>query len=271
MAMIRRHLADRMLLFTQHDHALLSGALAAHYGNARFAPPHPRDPTITAVSLHDCGWPLHDDHPTLNADRLPTDVFESPIHVATKVWSATTDRVADQHPYAQLLVSLHVLGLSGFASGHVHTRHDMFALNQFQQREVERQEILRRELDLSTDIPLRLGLADKSADVQEEQLRRNHFILQTMDRISLALLCSTVLFPRIDNIVPRPGAVPVGLSFARTGDFELKVDPWPFDRPQLTFPISFRPLPPRPFRDESHLHQAYADAPLETVSVTVHS
>ena len=270
--MIRRHLADRFLLFTQHDHALLSGALAAHYGNARFAPPDPRDETITAVSLHDCGWPLHDDHPTQNKDRFPTDVFESSIQIATRVWSATTDRVAaSQPPYTQLLVSLHVLGLSGFASSHVHTRHDMFELNKFQQREVERQEALRKQLGLSTHIPLRLGLADKSTDAQEERLKRSHFILQTMDRISLALLGTTVLFPRIDNIVPRPGASVVGISFARTGEFDLKVDPWPFDRPQLSFPIPCRSLPARAFRDAFEFAQAYADAPVETRQVTVHA
>lgn len=271
MGMIRRRLADRFLLFGQHDHALLAGQLAAHYGNARFAPPDPRDATIAAVSLHDCGWPIHDERPTLNKENVPTDVFESPIQIAIGAWSATTDRVADQEPYSQLLVSLHVLGLSGFAAAHVHTRHDMFALNQFQQREVERQEALRKRLGFATDIPLRLGLADKGAEPREEQLKRNHFILQAMDRISLALLGTTVLFPRIDNIVPRAGSSPVGLSFSRTGDFALKVDPWPFDRPQLSVPIPCRPFPARPFRDEVEFQSAYAESAPELLDVTVHS
>ena len=34
--------------------------------------------TITGISLHDCGWPIHDERPTLNPDRIPLDVFESP-------------------------------------------------------------------------------------------------------------------------------------------------------------------------------------------------
>ena len=269
--MIRRRLGDRFLLFTQHDHALLAGALAAHYGNARFASPEPRDETVAAVSLHDCGWPAHDEHPTLNKENLPTDVFESPIQTAVRVWAATTDRVASQTPYTQLLVSLHVLGLSGFASSHVHTRHDMFELNKFQQREVERQESLRTRLGLSTETPLRLGLADKSNDPREEQLRRGHYLLQTMDRISLALLCTTVLFPRIDNIIPRPGAAPVGLGFSRTGDFSVKVDPWPFDRPQLTFPIPARSVPAAPLNSEETFRRVYSDAAVKKVDVTVHS
>src|SRR4051794_17779857 len=109
--MIRRALGDQFLLFTQHDHAQLSGELARHYGNRLFARPDPSDETIRAVARHDCGWPLHDERPTLNKDGLPLDVFETPLDVAMAVWQAGVDRVADEQTYTRLLVSLHVLGL----------------------------------------------------------------------------------------------------------------------------------------------------------------
>src|SRR5687767_15264144 len=112
--MIRRLAGDRFLLIAQHDHALLSGQLAERYGNARFATPQPREAVVRAVGMHDCGWPMHDERPTLNAEGWPVDVFETPLPLALKVWQAATDRMAGEDPYARMLVSLHVLGLSAF-------------------------------------------------------------------------------------------------------------------------------------------------------------
>ncbi len=83
--MIRRKAGNDFLLITQNDHAILSGKLAEHFGNARFARPQPRQETIDAASLHDCGWPIHDDAPTLNARGEPIDVFESPVALAVQV------------------------------------------------------------------------------------------------------------------------------------------------------------------------------------------
>ena len=66
--MIRRRAGNEFWLFTQHDHALLSGQLAAEFGNAAFAPPDPREPVLHGIWLHDSGWPLHDDAPTLTGN-----------------------------------------------------------------------------------------------------------------------------------------------------------------------------------------------------------
>ena len=46
------------------------------------------------VSLHDCGWPLHDDRPTLNSQGQPLHVFETPVTLATQVWTASARRAA---------------------------------------------------------------------------------------------------------------------------------------------------------------------------------
>src|ERR1051325_1057408 len=114
--MIRREEQGSFLLIAQHDHALISGQLAEQFGNARFAQPQPYRQVIKGVSLHDCGWALHDEQPTINPDGMPLDVFETPREIALKVWTASVDRVAAQDPYAGLLVSLHVLSLSVFAT-----------------------------------------------------------------------------------------------------------------------------------------------------------
>ena len=83
--MIRHRRGDEFLLVAQHDHALLSGKFAARLGNADFARPDPLRQTIDGIALHDCGWPLHDEQPTLNDKGLPLHVLESPMPVAIKV------------------------------------------------------------------------------------------------------------------------------------------------------------------------------------------
>jgi hypothetical protein len=48
------------------------------------------------IELHDCGWPLHDERPTLNEAGLPLDVFESPRAIALEVWQASAERAAER-------------------------------------------------------------------------------------------------------------------------------------------------------------------------------
>src|SRR5688572_25658921 len=222
--MIRRAINDQFLLFSQHDHALLAGQLASHYGNTRFAPPTPLTDTLRAVSLHDCGWPLHDNLPTLNQDHLPTDVFETPLLTALEIWRNTLTLISSPSsvsalphpptppsipsPCTQLPPTLHHPPLSAFAPSHAPTPLERFELNKFQHREIERQQHLRTALGLSNEIPLRLGLAIQPTTEAEDNLRRNHLLLQSMDRISLALLSTEPPFRQIESIVPRPGHAP---------------------------------------------------------------
>jgi Protein of unknown function (DUF3891) len=261
--MIRRALGDQFLLFTQHDHAQLSGELARHYGNRLFARPQPLEETIGAVARHDCGWPLHD-------QLLPLDVFETPLDVAIAVWQAGVERVADEPAYTQLLVSLHVLGLSGFAATRQHDRREQFELNKFQHRQIELQVELRRQLEMGLDVPLKLGLAVRTDVPQEEQLRRNHNIVQTMDRISLGLCCTELVFEKIEGIVPRAGAVPVTLNFTRNDEFALRVEPWPFDQESIDLKIPYRALPAAQYADVEEFRNAYGDAAEAHMKMTVH-
>jgi len=268
--MIRRDMGDSFFLFAQDDHARLSGQLAKHYGNRLFAKPDPLEQTIRAVARHDCGWPLHDERPTLNKDGLPLDGFETPLDVAIGVWQAGVERVADEEVYTQLLVSLHVLGLSGFAAGRQHDRREQFELNKFQHRQIEKQVELRRDLGMPLDVPLRLGLAVRTDLAEEEKLRRNHNIVQTMDRISLGLCCTELVFEKIEGIVPRPGAAAVTLRFIRTDDFALRVEPWPFDQERIDLGMAYRAVAAGKYDDVEEFRSAYAKAEQMRTKMTVH-
>src|SRR5258708_5908727 len=128
--MIRHRQGPDFLLITQNDHAIASGLLAQQIGNELFAPPSPFGPVITAISMHDSGWPLHDEAPTVDPHGFPLHVLESPPQLTTRVWSESTVRAAAVNEYAGLLVSLHGLRLSALAGsrGRPSNAADLFEL-----------------------------------------------------------------------------------------------------------------------------------------------
>src|SRR5688572_5232713 len=266
-AMIRRQQGDDWLLITQHDHALLAGELAEHFGNDRFARPDPFDSTIKGVSLHDCGWPLHDDEgPTLNPRGEPLDVFEVPRAIALRVWQTSADRAAIQDPYAGLLTSLHVLSLSVFATSETefeHEKFDMddpqtrFGVTKFQHHEIERQEMLRSKLGLRTDRPVLHGMSKHGGQKPEDKLVFNKSLLQAMDLISLAACCTNPPAPHTKDVYRSPGGDAVKLALKRNGN-DVHVDPWPFDTDEIVLQIPASRLPAKPFEDEAAFRAALA-------------
>jgi hypothetical protein len=274
--MIRRKQGGEFLLIAQDDHARLSGWLAGHLGNARFAGPQPREETIRGIALHDCGWPLQDRAPTLNKQKLPLHVFETPLPLAVQVWSESARVAAEAGPWAGLLVSLHVFHLSAMGQKQDVTpleryenRQDLFLLNRFQQEQIELEEELRTKLEMRTDLPLRLGLAKLGVDPQEDLLRFNFRLLQAMDRISLDLACSEHVFAALETVHPRPGEPPIDIKIAHPAAGQMTLDPWPFDVDVLENEMPCKRLPGGPYESEEAFREAYVAAPTEAFAVKV--
>jgi len=161
--------------------------------------------------------------------------------------------------------------LSGFAAARQHDRREQFELNKFQHRQIEKQVDLRKRLGMALDVPLKLGLAVRSDLSEEEKLRRNHNIVQTMDRISLGLCCTELVFEKIEAIVPRAGAAAVTLNFTRTDDFSLRVQPWPFDQEIIELDIAYRAVPAGQYDDVEEFRRSYAEASRVQLKMTVHA
>ncbi len=272
--MIRHRRGGEFLLVAQHDHAMLSGEFASHIGNDSFARPHPFQQTVDGVALHDCGWPLHDERPTLNDKGQPLHVLESPMPIATKVWSESARRAAEKDPYTGLLVSLHVMALSFIAQTNDPTPHerfrdakDLFDLNKFQHRQAELQEQLRRQAGLRTDLPLNKGLAKPGTDPAEDLLLFNYNLLKTCDRLSLDLCCSEPLFETIEEVFPRLGATPLTLRLRHAGESAMTVDPWPFDVDRLDREVPCRRIPATPFPSEAEFRRVFEQAPHDMLRV----
>jgi hypothetical protein len=264
--MIRRAAGNHLLLITQHDHALLSGQCARHLA---IPAPSPFDATLEAIAHHDCGWPIHDDQPTLNPAGLPLHVFESPPSLSTQVWSASVTRAMNLGDYQGLLVSLHVLALSALYLKHAKnpSRADLFEINKFQHRQIEIQEDLRQRLHLRTDVPLQLGLARPGASAADDQLLFNFRMLTAMDRLSLTLCCGELLFATIDDLLPQPGQLPIQLTLTMPDSATLTIDPWLFDQPAMTFQVPARRVDHTPFSSLENFRRAYHAAVSEPLNL----
>ena len=275
---IRREADDSFLLITQHDHALIAGELAERFGNDAFARPEPREPALRGVRLHDSGWPLHDDEPTINPEGKPLDVFETTREIALRVWTASVERAAAADRYAGLLVSLHVLSLSVFASSQTsfdHEKFDLsepaeqFAVSKFQHRELERQEFLRTQLGLRTDKPTHQKHPHEVRQKTEDQLTFNFRMLQAMDFLSLAACCTKPPADQTQDVMPRPGAKPIKLAVARRGDDVVTVDPWPFDQAQVELKIPVCRIPARRYASNDELRATVRSGGSEVLTCVV--
>ncbi len=75
--MIVRRQDGTLVLVTQLDHSALSGELARHWGNARFARPQPLESAVLAGARHDEGWREQDERPLYDA------AAQGPMHFRT--------------------------------------------------------------------------------------------------------------------------------------------------------------------------------------------
>jgi hypothetical protein len=280
--MIRRQMGSDWLLITQHNHARLAGELAAHIGSHLFEKPIPNESFVQGVMLHDCGWPLHDDHPTLNPAGQPLDVFETPPAIALKVWSTSVQNALEVDARAGLLVSLHGLALSITATSSPAEKNRQFDLanpksrfeiNKFQHRQVEVQESLRKRLGLGTDLPLQQGLALESDLPAEQEIIFEFRLLQAMDALSLAICCPEPPVAQVRPVLARPGGRALSLRVSRSEKQVLHVSPWPFNADQIRVEVPFRRLPAKSFSsDEAGTEQfqkVYEQVPEERLAATL--
>jgi hypothetical protein len=110
--MIVRETPTHFICVTQHDHAQLSGWLAAHWGNEDLLvlsgePQHLRS-LLLAAALHDLGWIPLDQSPHWNEkDRRPYSFMDEPLARKIPQYHAGVDFITAADPYAGLLCSMH--------------------------------------------------------------------------------------------------------------------------------------------------------------------
>jgi hypothetical protein len=120
--MLRMESETGWWLITHPDHARLAGEFAAAWGNVQFRKPEPRERVLKGIACHDDGWATRDAHPSITRQGKPSafsielvgkySAFEE-IDIADylAVRDQAVRTIAEQDPYAGLLISMHTYNL----------------------------------------------------------------------------------------------------------------------------------------------------------------
>jgi hypothetical protein len=269
--MLRTESESGWWLITHPDHARLAGQFAAAWGNAQFRQPEPRTRVLNAIATHDDGWAARDLRPSITRQGKPSafsielvgkySAFEE---IDLRDYLAVRDRavrmVAQQDPYAALLVSMHTYSLlTAHADRSAIAPEGLALLDAF----LKGQKTFQAELQ-------RAIAADKTLNEthRSEQTILEHFrLLQACDNLSL-LTC--VAYPSPAHLLhplPLKNGETSRVDVLPVGPRRFQLKPWPFAQTQLSLAFPARHVSGKTFADSPSLEAAFHAAPIEQLTV----
>lgn len=203
-----RETSSHFVLINQHEHGLLSGEIAFHWGNESF--PGIRYNLVLAASLHDYSWTMIDSAlPWNDESKRPYDFINIPDELRLEIYQRGLDDVEKIQPYTALVTSLHYCSFF--------TRGKSAEIDNFLDREKERQRRLR-------------------ANYYNKNLQLNLSLLQLFDNISL-YLCLNKPGVRKENEHPwykngfetfTDNNKSIKISASWKNKYTVAMDPFPF-------------------------------------------
>jgi hypothetical protein len=271
--MLRLETETGWWLVTHPDHARLSGDFAERWGNDRFLRPEPREHVLRGITRHDDGWIARDASPQITRQGKPSAFSvefvgkysgfeEIDLEDFFKVRDSAVREIAAEDPYAALLISMHTYNLLDERSDRsTIAPAQLPLLDQFLEQQKAFQSSLRTQI--ASDSSCKQDQSSDSAIF-------DHFrLLQAMDYLSL-LTCVDFRQPAhlLHALPTRDGGhVPIQVRAIAPRHFVL--DPYPFAETSITFHFPARHIKSKIFSSPTALQQAFAAAPVETLSVTV--
>lgn len=260
-------------LITHPDHAHLAGDFAAAWGNTEFRRPEPRARVLRGISCHDDGWAARDAHPSITRQGWPSafstelvgkySAFEE-IDIAD--YLAVRDRavriIAEEDPYAGLLISMHTYNLlTAHADRTTIAPEGLALLDSFLARQRAYQDELRAGI-----------AADPSLAPLEktEQTILEHFrLLQACDYLSLLSCVEYDLPAHLLHPLPLNDGATVEVQVAPTAARHFRLTPWPFAESELRFDFPARHVRGKVFSTAQSLKAAFHAAPVERLTITL--
>jgi hypothetical protein len=270
--MIRIETDSGWILVEHPEHARLAGRFAAHWGNADFPPPDPREDVLTAVARHDDAWAARDSVPFLTREGRPSafsrelvgsySAFEE-IDFADylAVRGKAADAVAAENPYAAIIISMHTVSL-------LTTQADLSGLQpvdlELHRAFIENQR--RRQGELIASLA---GDPARAKAVEPGPLLRAFEFLQACDSLSLGVC---VRYPSAKNLRhahPRRDGTMAAITCTPLGDDTYRLAPYPLDSDALVLELPCRAVQGRTFPDQEAFRSAYAAAPVGRMRVRI--
>jgi hypothetical protein len=248
--MIVRPDGDHLILIPQTDHALLSGAMAAQWGNNAFARPEPRAEVLLAVDGHDNGWEEWDARPRVDpATGRPYAFTNMPVDAYLEIWRRGIARMRGRDTYAGLLVGRHGVRLVGRRLARGQDPPEVLGKIARFVAEAEAQEWAAKA---------ELGGAAGWSAADETRLEANYALLRTCDALSLLLCCGPLAATTMEEA---PGAgieQRLSLHLTSCDAAMLCCDPYPFGTAEIPLTITGCRIPDRVYRSDEELWAAIA-------------
>jgi Protein of unknown function (DUF3891) len=243
--MIVCEIRDRWQIVLQTDHAELSGEFAQ-----RWTQRTPRSDSLqVAAERHDDGWAVWERAPRCDArSGHPLNFLdiEVPVHLA--FYRAGIAAVAEQDPYAGLLVSMHVAGIYRRRYG------SKLELGPTSADEEQVKVFLSEQESTFEARASELGIT-----AQERQA--DYELLQLYDWMSLLFCMNDALAPAASEFG--------GYRFEPDGEAALAMRPFPFDGAEQRFSLRRRILPRGTWRDDRGFRRALFATPPEETTIKV--
>lgn len=271
--MLRHQAANGWWLITHPDHARLAGAFAAHWGNAVFAAPEPRESVLLGIQVHDDGWATRDACPAVTREGKPAAFSEELVgkysafeEIDLADYLAVRERavaqIVSRNAYAALLVSMHTVNLLTERADRSTIQSDQLPLlDAF----LRRQQTLQNSLRAVVRADGQYTPAQATSDAFTEGFR----LLQAVDNLSLL---SCVDYPRPASLLHPLRLVDGGAAEVRVtaeGERRFRLKPCPFDAPELRFNLPARFVAGTLFDTPRMLQEAFAGAPVQSLEITL--
>jgi hypothetical protein len=270
--MIRLATPDGWWLITHPDHAHLAGEFAAAWGNALFAAPVPRGHVLHGIYRHDDGWLKRDATPVITREGKPA-AFSTELVGAYAAFeeidladylAVRRDAVlaiADEDPYAAILISMHTHNLLSERADRSTIRPEQLPLlDSFLAEQQDLQSKLRNQLFDTTEFP---------SEQLDPALTENFRLLQATDNLSL-LSCvdfdkpATLLHP-LRTLQGEAQQV----KAQRVSERSFKLSPYPLREPEMRFTLRTRFVQGTRFTSSTELVDSLSAAPMHTLEVII--
>src|SRR3989304_6808934 len=253
--MIRRDEKGGWVLFNQHDHAELSGAIMTFWGNKEFSRPKPYDEVLFAIWRHDNGWNEWDSSPRINpVNQYPMNFLEMTSSDQADIWRRCFKRHSVEHPYASALIALHF--------GKLNEKSLNKNLNNNMAKSLHSEII-----DFVSNM-LNINASDLNLSSFPKDVQVNLGLVQIGDIISLAL-CHGWSSNEIKYAPLNYDSSLTTLSLQSSDGSNFTIRPYPFAEPSLRFQINGRRLNQKKFSEDFEFRQLLADSKYETLVFSI--
>ena len=241
---------ESWILIPQIEHAHLSGALAASWGDSSLAELQPLEEVIQAIRHHDDGWADWDAAPGIDpATGRPLSFVEMPLDVSIDIWRRSIYLACSRGYLAAHMVSNHFTELLQRAAPRWSHNPERFqASRQFLDEQSEHREVWLAKWQA----------ANPAARTRKMAARALEY-LQFFDALSL-WFCGAV------RQGPQSFATPEGyeITLVPTGPLHFTARPWPLTVGLMTWTAHARRIPVGAYRSQQELAAA-ASEPVELV------